>query len=126
MNTVLEQEIHELENARYRAMVSNDLTTLEQLLSDDLIYTHSSARLDSKASYLDSLRSGKVRYVSAERQQESIVDYGKVVVINGRMKAHAIVDGHDRTLDNQFICVWVHNPKGWQMARWASTPIPPM
>ena len=81
MNTVLEQEIHELENARYRAMVSNDLTTLEQLLSDDLIYTHSSARLDSKASYLNSLRSGKVRYVSAERQQESIVDYGKVVVI---------------------------------------------
>jgi ketosteroid isomerase-like protein len=122
---MLEDEIHELENARYRAMVSNDLATLEQVLSEDLIYTHSSARIDSKHSYIESLRSGKVRYVSAERQQESFRDYGNVAVINGRMKAHAVVDGSEKTLNNVFTCVWVKNPQGWQMSSWASTPIPP-
>jgi ketosteroid isomerase-like protein len=122
---MLEDELHELENARYRAMVSNDLATLEQVLSDDLIYTHSSARIDSKQSYIESLRSGKVRYVSAERQQESFRAYGNVAVINGRMKAHAVVDGSEKTLNNVFTCVWVKNPQGWQMSSWASTPIPP-
>lgn len=121
---IVEQDVHELENARYRAMVSNDLDALERLLSDDLIYTHSSARVDTKSAYIESLRSGKVRYVSAERQQDSFRQYGDIVIIHGRMKAHAIVDGVEKSLNNVFLCVWKRDAQGWQMNSWASTPVP--
>lgn len=51
------REILALEDQRYRAMVDGDLATLERLLADGLVYTHSSSAVDGKASYLESLRS---------------------------------------------------------------------
>lgn len=120
---MVEQEIHDLENARYRAMVSSDITTLDQMLADDLIYTHSSGAIDNKTQYLESIRSGTLRYLSAERQQDSLRVYGDVVIVQGRMKAHIAVSGVERQLDNVFTCVWAKKAQGWQMVNWASTPI---
>lgn len=121
---MVEQEIYELENSRYRAMVSNDLITLDRVLADDLLYTHSSAVVDNKASYLEALRSGATRYLSAERQQDSLRIYGDVIVIQGRMKAHVIVNGTEKSISNVFTCIWARKPAGWQMVNWSSTPIP--
>ena len=121
---MVEQEIHELENSRYRAMVSNDLITLDRVLADDLLYTHSSALVDTKASYMEALRSGAVRYLSAERQQEATRVYSDVVVINGRMKAHIVVNGNEKAIHNVFTCIWARKPAGWQLVNWSSTPIP--
>jgi hypothetical protein len=120
---MVEQEIHDLENSRYRAMVSNDLSTLDKLLADDLVYTHSTGAVDGKSSYLESLRSGMVRYISAERQQESFRAIGEAVLLHGRMKAHVVVGGVEKALDNVFNCVWARTATGWQMINWASTPV---
>ncbi len=122
---MVEQEIHELENSRYRAMVSNDLITLDQVLADDLLYTHSSAVVDTKSSYMETLRNGSVRYLSAERQQETTRVYADVVVVHGRMKAHIVVNGTEKAIHNVFTCIWARKPVGWQMVNWSSTPIPP-
>ena len=48
-----------LENSRYRAMVRVDIDRLDTLLDDDLIFTHASGKIDSKRTFLESLRSGK-------------------------------------------------------------------
>ena len=45
-------EIKALEDRRYRAMIAGDTAALDELCSDDLIYTHSKADHDDKASYL--------------------------------------------------------------------------
>jgi hypothetical protein len=45
-------EIKGLEDRRYRAMLAGDTTVLDELCSDDLIYTHSKADFDDKRSYL--------------------------------------------------------------------------
>ena len=37
---------------RYRAMLAGDMAVLDELCSDDLIYTHSKADYDDKRSYL--------------------------------------------------------------------------
>ena len=58
--TVTTAQINDLEDRRYAAMVEADLDTLDDLLSDDVIYTHSDASVDTKTSYLDMLRSGKL------------------------------------------------------------------
>ena len=56
--TVTTAQINDLEDRRYAAMVDADLDTLDDLLADDVIYTHSDASVDTKTSYLDMLRSG--------------------------------------------------------------------
>ena len=42
----------DLDKKRMTAMAQKDIPTLNRVLSDDLIYTHSSARLDTKQSLI--------------------------------------------------------------------------
>lgn len=120
----IQTEIEAAEDARYRAMTANDLDALGALLGDDLLYTHSSAVTDTKAAYLESLRSGKVRYLAARRDGVTIRAYGDTAVVHGRAQVDAEINGERRALDNMFVNVWVRRPAGWQMVHWASTAIP--
>lgn len=120
----IETEIHTVEDARYRAMTTGDFAALAALLGDDLLYTHSSAVTDTKASYLDSLRSGSVKYLAAKRDGVSVRAYGDTAVVHGHAQIEAEIHGERRSLDNMFVNVWVRRPAGWQMVHWASTAIP--
>ena len=48
----------DLDKKRMTAMAQKDIATLSTLLSDDLVYTHSSARLDTKQSLIGNMESG--------------------------------------------------------------------
>src|SRR5689334_20661864 len=60
--TITAEEALSAEDARYKAQAANDITAMEQMFGQDLIYIHSSAAMDTKNSYLESLRSGTVKY----------------------------------------------------------------
>ena len=47
-----------LDKERMQAMVDKDVTKLKNLLCKNLIYTHSSARLDTKDSLIAAMESG--------------------------------------------------------------------
>jgi hypothetical protein len=49
----VEQEILRVEGKRIDAMVALDLAALDPILADDLSYSHSSGRTDTKASFLE-------------------------------------------------------------------------
>ena len=72
--------LRELEDRRYRAMIAADAAALDELLADTLIYTHSNATSDTKASYLAGVRNGKWKYRSIERPVEDIQVHGDSVV----------------------------------------------
>ena len=46
------QTVIELDRKRMNAMAQKDIATLNGLLSDDLVYTHSTGRLDTKHSLI--------------------------------------------------------------------------
>ena len=50
------------EDARYTAQMSNDFAAMERLIAEDLVYIHSSSVVDNKKSYIESMRTGAVRY----------------------------------------------------------------
>lgn len=110
---------------RYKAMENRDLATLSRYLGDDLIYTHSSAVVDSKDSYVESLRSGKVVYKQTRRSDLRVSPYGCTAVMSGRGDFSVTVDGKDIDVQLRFTNVWVKNPEGWQMVAWEATRIPP-
>ncbi len=110
---------------RYKAMENRDLATLSRYLGDDLIYTHSSALVDSKDSYVESLRSGKVVYKQTRRSDLRVSPYGCTAVLTGRGDFSVTVDGKDIEVQLRFTNVWVKNPEGWQMVAWEATRIPP-
>jgi ketosteroid isomerase-like protein len=116
--------IQQLETRRFRAMCEGDVATLEQLLADTLVYTHSSASVDSKASYVAGIRSKKWVYKRVERAAEEIQVHGNCAVVTGEAHIDVAVGGTDKTLRSRYTNVWVDGAKGWQMAAWQSTPIP--
>ncbi|MCG5079087.1 nuclear transport factor 2 family protein [Paraburkholderia tagetis] len=112
------------DDARYCAMIANDLSALSSLLDAELLYTHSSAVTETKEEYLESLRSGRVVYHSATRSREILRASEGAVVMVGHVIIKATVDGIDRILDNRFTTVWVKKHQTWNLLAWASTPTP--
>ncbi len=118
------ETIRLLESRRYRAMCEADAQTLEQLLADSLVYTHSYGGADTKASYLDGIRSKKWVYRNIERPIEDIQLHGECAVVTGQVRIELLSEGTPKTLNSRFTNVWVKGPKGWQMVAWQSTPLP--
>lgn len=116
-------ELRRLEDERYRAMCEADVATLEKLLADSLVYTHSYGGSDSKASYLAGIRAKKWIYRKIERPKEEIQLHGDAAVITGQAKIELLSEGKPKTLNSAFTNVWVKGAKGWQMVAWQSTPL---
>ena len=109
---------------RYRAMVNRDVATLARYLGDDLIYTHSSAVVDSKETYIASIATGKVVYRQVDRHDVRVTPYDCMAVVTGRGAFQVTVDGKDMTVDLRFTNVWQKRPGGWEMVAWEATRIP--
>lgn len=124
MSEAIKTEVAKLEDQRYAAMIAKDFAALERLLADTLVYTHSNAAVDDKASYIDGIRTGKFDYKKAERFEVAMQVHGDAVVVTGRAALEILVSGTPRSLRSRFVNVWVKGPRGWQMTAWQSTPIP--
>jgi ketosteroid isomerase-like protein len=118
------ETIRLLESRRYRAMCEADAETLGQLLDDSLVYTHSYGGADTKASYLDGVRSKKWLYRAIERPVEDIQMHGDCAVVTGQVRIELLSEGKPKTRNSRFTNVWVKGAKGWQMVAWQSTPLP--
>ena len=118
------ETIRLLESRRYTAMCEADAKTLDELLADTLVYTHSYGGADSKASYLEGIRSKKWQYRAVERPIEDIQVHGDCAVVTGQVRIELLSSGQPKKLNSRFTNVWVKGPKGWQMVAWQSTPLP--
>jgi ketosteroid isomerase-like protein len=116
--------IRQLEDRRYRAMCEADAATLDQLLADTLVYTHSYGGADGKASYLEGIRAKKWVYRKIERPKENIQVHGDCAVVTGQVRIELLSEGKPKTLNSAYTNVWIKGPKGWQMVAWQSTPLP--
>ena len=120
-----EQDILALENRRYKAMVEADKAALDDLLADDLIYTHSNAVIDTKQSYIEGILNGRWAYAAAERPVEKIDVFGDCARVTGHVRLTLKnADGTTRSVNGRFLNLWLKRHGKWQMAGWQSTPIP--
>lgn len=119
-----DNEILALGDRRYRAMTSQDWSALEALLHDDLVYTHSSGAVDTRASWLASMKSGKTKYKSARCAERKVRILGDVALVSGRADFEAEVNGQARSLKLCFLEAWTRTPQGWKFVAWQATPLP--
>ena len=118
------QLIIDLDRKRMQAMVSKDVATLEAVLADDLIYTHSSARLDTKQSLIGAMASGATVYTGAEPADVNAQDLGDVVVLTGTAQMKVVSSGTPNTFGIRFVDVYAKRDGRWQMVTWQSTRLP--
>lgn len=116
--------VRALELKRFERLVAGDYDGLAALLADDLVYTHSNARVDTKESYLAPLRAGSTRYLEFTPGELSVRVYGHTAVIVGRAQTRALVSGEQRRNDLRFTDVWVQRDGRWQLVAWQATRTP--
>jgi hypothetical protein len=109
---------------RFEAATKNDLDTLGKLLADDLTYTHSTGVVETKAVFLDSLKSGKLQFKTIEPGDLQVRVYGTAAIINGTAKVSVVSEGKPKDITIRFTDVWVNRAGRWQMVAWQSTKLP--
>ena len=118
------QTVIDLDRKRMQAMVAKDITTLESLLADDLVYTHSSARLDTKQSLIVGMTSGSTVYTSVEPSDVKAQDFGDTVVLTGIAQIKVVANGAPNAFGVRFTDVYARRGGRWQMVTWQSTRLP--
>jgi hypothetical protein len=116
-----EAAVKTAELARFKANVEADAKALGQLLADDLDYVHSNGDIDTKASFIESLTSGRRDYISMSGDIQKVRVFGDVAVIRGLAKVTVVTDGKSQDLAIGYSDVWVWKDKRWQMTAWHSS-----
>ena len=118
------QTVIDLDRRRMEAMARKDIATLNELISDDLVYTHSSARLDTKQSLIGAMESGQTVYTAVVPSDVKAQDYGNTVVLTGSARISVNSGGNAMNFGVRFTDVWVNKGGNWQMVAWQSTKLP--
>lgn len=111
------------EDARYAAQTSSDFAAMDRLFGDDLIYVHSTAAVDGKASYIEKQRAS-LHYRVMKPSDVKVRVFGCLAIITGQGDYEVTVDGKDTTPHLRFTAIWAKRGPNVQFVSWESTAIP--
>ncbi len=89
-----EQQLKDLYNEMWQALLAKDISTLEKIHADEFILVHMTGMQQPKKEYLRCVRDGELNYFSA-RAENIFVDTGAGKLI-GQSKVEAAVFGGNK------------------------------
>lgn len=117
-----EKEMIGLEDRRFAAMIAGDFAALDQMVHPELLYTHSSGVTDTKGSWIESIKSGKVKYKSVNCNGWQVRIFGDVALMRGKAAIEVDIGGQPKSLRLLFLNAWTRTPQGWKFVAWQSCP----
>jgi len=123
--TISVEEALRAEEARFAAQMSGDVTAMQRLFGDDLVYVHSSALVDTKASFIEALRSGNVKYRSMKRSDVKVRTYGCIAIVTATGNFEVTARGQELSLHLLYHAVWAKRAAGPQFVSWQATRVMP-
>ena len=115
------EKIIELDRQRMAAMAAKDVSKLDRIIADDLIYTHSSARVDTKKTLIGAMESGATVYTAVEPSDVVAQDLGDAIVLTGVAAISVKSGGVPNSFRVRFVDVYANRGGQWQMVTWQST-----
>ena len=105
-----------------QAMINKDGPALEKLLSDDLMYTHSTGQLETKAQFVKAIASGKSIVERLDYFKHEVRIYGNTALVRGGVDLY-----HSATniVHMDILHVWVKGAGGWKMVARQATRLAP-
>jgi len=91
------QQIQQLYETMYQAMVAKDTATLNRVYADEMVLIHMTGMRQSKRQYLDAIADGTLNYYSAQHEQMDINIDGDHATMTGRSRVSAAVFGGGRS-----------------------------
>lgn len=97
-----------------RAMVSNDADAIGRFMADDWVIIGTDGSVDTRAHFLDLVRSGTVTHDVMETHDMDIRVYGDAAVVIGRGVSGGTYRGRKFLLDERVSSVFVREGEVWR------------
>jgi len=115
------QAVMNAENEFKTAVIKADRAALEKILSPDLSYTHSSAKTQTKAEFIQDATGGATKYESIEFENTKLRQYGTTIVVTHDAVIKTVQTG---TMKLYVTEVWAQQAGRWQMVSRQATKLP--
>jgi ketosteroid isomerase-like protein len=116
-----EEEIQATEKAWAAAVVAQDFAKLDQFLSANLIYAHSTGAVESKDEYLKRLHTGAQKYEAIEYDKTAVHVYGDTAVAHSHLTMRGTSNGAPFNNRLMMMHVWVKAGGRWQLTAHQTT-----
>ena len=123
MTTGPEADVLRADDNRFEAMRKGDWDALDAALADDLMYVHSTARLESKAEHIGNLRAGKPHYRGIAPRDRKARVLGNVGIVNGVSEMHVENAGKEQRFTVRYLALYAKTGDQRRMIAWQSTRI---
>lgn len=121
----LEQAVLAAQDKRIALTLASDLAGLGAAMSDDLSWTHSNAVVETKAEFLEAIRSGKYHYKSMTFDERRVRLHGEATaIVSGTCRVQVTTGGREIDIKLRFTELYVKQAGAWKMALWQSTRVP--
>ncbi len=114
------------DDERVAATMAADPARMDAIFSDQLHYAHSSGKIDTKKSYVESLLTRSTMYTGYDYKQRDFLVAAPDIVL---MTAHVIIKAGSATAMNtndlNILAVWRKEGGKWRFLAWQSCKNPP-
>ena len=102
-------------------MLAGDVDALDQLLSPEAVWVHSSGALDDRGSFLAGFRDGRLECLQLALSEQRVQANSGGGFCAGIVDLDAKVAGERRTSRGRYIAVWLETEHGLKLAHYQST-----
>lgn len=119
------EKLRTADDERVAAIIAGDRARLTAIFSDDLRYAHSTGAVDDKASYTETLVSGRTKYTTLQYEERKFTFPAPgIALMTGR--THVNVTSANGLTDAvlSFLAVWREEKGQWRFLAWQSCKLP--
>jgi hypothetical protein len=103
---------------RYTAIIEKRYKDLSEMICEDAHYAHSNGKVQSKIEFIESFRSGRMRWIEFSRTEETVRVESELAILTGRMDLVFEFNGHRFQAANRFLEVDRSEDKRWKLLAW--------
>jgi ketosteroid isomerase-like protein len=125
MTVKLQSAIEALEAARGAALVNEDWSALEALISPDLVHVHANGAIEDRTSYFEGVRT-RLAFQRIERESLVVRGSGDLAIATGVLRQTLRMRETGATFDMRVVTtqVWVRDSQGWRQTAFHATHLP--
>jgi ketosteroid isomerase-like protein len=120
----VEDELNQLEESRYAALIAGDWQALDALLADEFFYNTGTGASLTKSAFIEYMKSGAAVVKKAVREDSRVRVYGDAALVTGIAHVDVTVKGEEKTLHSRYLHVWTRQNQSWKLVARQATYLP--
>ena len=106
------------------ATLAGNAAEVGSMMTDDLTFTHANGVVETKAQFLNALKTRRLRYKSITDEERRVRVHGDTGIVSGTCRLIVIASGTNIDIRVRFTELWVKKGRAWRMVLWHATNVP--